>query len=78
MELTEKYTLISYVNDLKPAVNYIEEIILCMDKCAKLEGASGVQFHRDPTSGKVKILPVGRWRKTLKQTDIPYDSIKLS
>ena len=67
MKLIEKYTLISYADDLKPGVTSIEEISLCLPECSKLE-ASGVHLHRDPESGKVKILPLGRWRKTLNQT----------
>ena len=76
--MKEKYILISYADDLKPSVTSLKEIVTCISECAKLEGASRVQLHRDPESGKVKILPLGRWRKTLSQGDIPYDFVKIS
>ena len=76
--MREKYSLISYADDLKPSVTSMKEVITCISECAKLEGASGVQLHRDPDSGKVKILPLGRWRKSLSQSDIPYDFVKIS
>ena len=76
--LKDKYSLISYADDLKPAVTSIEEINICINECSKLEGASGVKLHRDPASGKVKILPLGKWRTTLRQDDIPFDFIKIS
>ena len=33
---------------------------------------------RDPTSGKVKFLPLGRWRGTLQQEDLPVRYIVMS
>ena len=75
--MREKYSLISYADDLKPSVTSMKEVIICISECAKLEGASGVQLHRDPNSGKVKILPLGRWRKSLSQSDIPFDFVKI-
>ena len=38
---------------------------------ALLEMASGVKLHRDPRTEKVKFLPLGRWRGTLSQEDLP-------
>ena len=49
--MKEKYILISYADDLKPSVTSLKEIVTCISECAKLEGASGVQLHRDPESG---------------------------
>ena len=50
-----------------------------MDRASLLfEQASGCELHRDPTSGKVKFLPLGRWRETLQQEDIPVPYILLS
>ena len=43
-----------------------------------LERASGVKLHRDPTAGKVKFLPLGRWRGTLTQEDLPHQYVLLS
>ena len=40
LSMREKYSLISYADDLKPAVTSIKEIIICISECAKLEGAS--------------------------------------
>ena len=34
-----------------------------------LEMASGVKIYRDPDSGKVKFLALGRWRGTLTKED---------
>ena len=51
-----------------------------VDKAAKLfELSSGCALHRDrdPVSGKCKVLPLGRWRGTLKQEDILYPYMKL-
>ena len=42
------------------------------------EKASGCLLHRDPSSGKVKFLPLGRWRGTLCQEDIPVNYILIS
>ena len=45
---------------------------------ALFEAASGCVLHRDPASGKVKFLPLGRWRGTLTREDIPVNYIILS
>ena len=42
------------------------------------ERASGCILHRDPTSGKVKFLPLGRWKGSLSQDDLPVNYILLS
>ena len=36
-----------------------------------LEAASGCILHRDPASQKCKILPLGKWRTSLKQEHLP-------
>ena len=46
--------------------------------CAMLERASGVKQHKDPSAGKVKFLPLSRWRGTLVQEDLPHQYIKIS
>ena len=52
---------------------------LLVDRASLLfENASGCELHRDPASGKVKFLPLGRWRGTLQQEDIPLPYILLS
>ena len=35
-------------------------------------------LHRDPTSGKVKFLPLGRWKGSLTQEDLPVRYIAMS
>ena len=35
------------------------------------EAASGCELHRDPASGKVKLLQLGIWRGTLEPDDLP-------
>ena len=69
--MEERYKVVSYADDLKPAVTSMEEVIL-VDKASGLfESASGCRLHRDPNSKKCKLLPLGKWRKSLKQTDLP-------
>ena len=42
------------------------------------EKASGSELHRDPRSGKVKFLPLGRWRGVLEEEDLPVRYVKVS
>ena len=42
------------------------------------ESASGCILHRNPASGKVKFLPLGRWRGTLCQEDLPVNYVAIS
>ena len=76
--LEEMLKLISYADDLKPIVRTMEEISLVISECSNLELASGVQLHRDPGSGKVKILLLGDWRQNIAQYDIPFPFIRIS
>ena len=69
--LEERYRVVSYADDLKPAVTTMEEFSLVNDASALFEGASGCRLHRDPASQKCKFLPLGRWRRTLQQEDLP-------
>ena len=52
--------------------------LLVINACSLLERAAGVKLHRDPASGKVKFLPLGRWQGTLQQEDMPHQFIRLS
>ena len=63
--LSDTLKLISYANDLKPFIRTMEEISLIIEECSRLELALGVQLHRDPASGKVKILLLGNWRQNV-------------
>ena len=50
-----------------------------VDKAASLfEKSSGCLLHRDRLTGKCKVLPLGRWRNSLQQEDIPCPYLKLS
>ena len=52
---------------------------LIVDKgCQLFESSSGCKLHRDPSSNKCKFLPLGRWRGTLQQEDIPLRYMKIS
>ena len=42
------------------------------------EESSGCKLHRDPSTQKCKFLPLGRWRGTLQQSDIPCPYMSLS
>ena len=42
------------------------------------EKSSGCVLHRDPNSGKCKVLLLGKWRQTVRQEDIPLDYVKVS
>ena len=75
--LEEKYKLVAYADDVKPAVRSKEEYIL-VDKASELfEKCSGCRLHRDPSSGKCKVLPLGQYKNTVTQTDIPCDFLTL-
>ena len=77
LPVTEKYKVYGYADDVKPAVTTMAEFGL-VDKAAKLfELSSGCALHRDPNTGKCKVLPLGRWKGTLQQDDIPFQYMKL-
>ena len=69
--LEERYRVVSYADDLKPAVTTMDEFSLVNSASALFEAASGCRLHRDPASQKCKFLPLGRWRRTLQQEDLP-------
>ena len=69
--LEERYKVVSYADDLKPAISTMEEFTLVNKASALFEAASGCRLHRDPASQKCKFLPLGRWRRTLQQEDLP-------
>ena len=75
---TETYKMIAYVDDVKPSITSMHEFSLVDQGSALFEAASGCILHRDPTSGKVKFLPLGRWRGTLSREDLPVNYIVLS
>ena len=76
--LEERYKVIGYADDVKPAVTCMEEFILIDRAMALFESASGCKLHRDPSTKKCKFLPLARWRGTLEQEDIPCPYMSLS
>ena len=73
--VTECYKVFGYADDVKPAVSSMHEFAL-VDKAASLfERNSGCMLHRDPATGKCKVLPLGRWRNTLQQEDIRHGTV---
>ena len=76
--MKETYKLIAYVDDVKPSITSMNEFSVVDRGSALFEAASGCVLHRDPASGKVKFLPLGRWKGTLAQEDLPVNYIALS
>ena len=76
--LEEVYKIIGYADDLKIAIRSLEDLIMAVRQCTKMEMASGVKLHRSTTKGKCRLLTVGTWRESLTQNDIPFDFIKLT
>ena len=74
----EVFKLIAYVDDVKPSITSMHEFIIVDQGSSLFEAASGCKLHRDPASGKVKFLPLGRWRGTLTIEDLPVKYIALS
>ena len=70
--------MIGYADDAKPAITSIEEFTKVDKALSLFEQASGCKVHRDPSNIKCKFLPFGKWRTTLKQSDIPCDYMTLS
>ena len=65
-------------DDVKPGIASMAEFAL-VDKAADLfERSSGNKLHRDPVTGKCKVLPLGRWRNTLQQEDIGFPYLRIS
>jgi hypothetical protein len=76
--VSEKYTVYGYADDVKPAVTTMAEFALVDHAVSLFEKSSGNQLHRDPVSGKCKVLPLGRWRNSLQQEDIGLPHLKIT
>ena len=76
--ISESFKVIGFVDDIKPAITTMSEFSLVDRGSLLFEMASGCILHRDPTSGKVKFLALGRWKGTLKQEDLPVKYVALS
>ena len=77
-KLEQRYKLIGYADDNKPAITSKAEFKVVDSSLALFERASGCKLHRDPLNKKCKFLPLGSWRTTLKQEDIPCEYMTLS
>ena len=76
--LEERYKVIGYADDVKPAITTMAEFSI-VDQAMKLfEDASGCRLHRDPASKKFKFLPLVGWKGTLQQEDIPCQYMTIS
>ena len=78
LTVKETYRVVGYIDDVKPAITAMNEFVIVDQGSALFERASGCKLHRDPASGKVKFLPLGRWKGTLCQEDIPVKYILIS
>ena len=67
----ERFKVMAFCDDVKPAICTLEEFNVADKGAALFEKAAGTRLHRDPLSNKCKFLPLGRWRRHLKQEDIP-------
>ena len=76
--LEQRYTVIGFADDLKPAVSSMNEFLLVDRASAMFERSSGCKLHRDPASKKCKFLPLGRWRGVLTQEDVPCPYMLIS
>ena len=53
--LEERYKVIGYADDVKPAITTMEEFMLVDKAMALFEGASGYKLHRNPATKKCKF-----------------------
>ena len=77
-ELEERFKVMAFCDDVKPAICSIEEFTTADTGASLFEGAAGTRLHRDPTTDKCKFLALGRWRGVLKQDDIPTPYMRLT
>ena len=76
--LEERFKLMAYCDDVKPSVISMSEFFIIDQACSLFEESSGCKLHRDPAEKKCKFLPLGRWKGTLQQEDIPLQYMLLS
>ena len=77
-QVEARYKVLGYIDDIKPAVTSMNEFKIIDRGAAIFEAASGCILHRDPMSNKVKLLPLGRWKDSLQQEDLPVRYIAIS
>ena len=76
--LQERFKVIGYADDIKPAITNMEEFKVVDRTMQLFESSSGCRLHRDPVTKKCKFLPLARWRGTLEQSDIPCNYMTIS
>ena len=74
----ERFKAMAFCDDVKPAICNIQEFHIADRGASLFEQAAGTRLHRDPLSQKCKFLPLGKWRRTLKQEDIPTPYMRLT
>ena len=73
-----RYKVLGYLDDCKPAITSMDEFALVDNACRLFERSSGCKLHRNPSSNKCKFLPLGRWKGSLEQEDIPLPYLKIT
>ena len=76
--MAKRTCIIGYVDDLNPVITKVEEFDICHSYLILFERASGCKFHRDPSSQKCKITPLGEWKKWLNQETVPLPFLLVS
>ena len=61
-KIDEKYILMGYCDDLKPAITCLEDFNIIEQGVMLYELSSGCKLHRNIESKKCKILLLGKWR----------------
>ena len=58
-KVEDKFILLGYIDDLKPAITKLEEFFIIEKAVELYERASGCKLHKDIRSKKCKLLPIG-------------------
>ena len=74
----ERFKVMAYCDDVKPAICSIKEFNVADAGASLFESAAGTRLHRDPASQKCKFLALGKWKRELKQEDIPTPYMRLT
>ena len=76
--MEKKTSIIGYVDDLNPVITRVDEFEICNSLLILFERASGCKFHRDPSSQKCKVTPLGAWKEWLNQETVPLPFLLVS
>ena len=77
-QLTETFKIMAFCDDVKPAICSVQDFLIADMGATLFENAAGTRLHRDPASNKCKFLPLGKWRNTLTQDDIPTPYMRIT